>query len=47
MVCFEYKATVPCGVYTHSVMDVGKVMVSPFWASAGVANGVATMLHAP
>lgn len=27
--------------------DVGKEMVSPFWASAAVARGVATMLQGP
>ena len=33
--------------WTHKVMEVGKVIVSPFSASAAVANGVATMLHGP
>lgn len=32
---------------SYKVTEVGKEMVSPFWASAAVASGVATMLQGP
>lgn len=31
----------------YRVTDVGNEIVSPFWASAAVASGVATMLYGP
>lgn len=42
---FQFKSSWWNAAYI--VTDVGKEMVSPFWASAAVARGVATMLQGP